>query len=69
MNKIESKAETCLSCGHYGYCLVYWGAECKRQGGNRIPRLKSMLVEAILKMAQKEFEKPEKAPNRVFEMV
>ncbi|MDD3364194.1 MAG: hypothetical protein PHZ03_04380 [Syntrophomonas sp.] len=59
MNKIESKTEMCLSCNHLGFCQVYWGAECKRQGGNRIPRMKPMLVEARQKVDQ---------PNKVIEM-
>ncbi len=30
----------CNSCVHYGYCMVYWGIDCKRQGGTRIPKMK-----------------------------
>jgi hypothetical protein len=30
----------CCRCNHYGFCQIYWGMECKRQGGKRIPRLK-----------------------------
>ena len=33
--------EKCLVCFHYGFCQLYWGTECKRQGGTRIPRLKN----------------------------
>ena len=68
MNKIESKTEMCLSCNHLGYCQVYWGAECKRQGGNRIPRMKPMLVEAKRKVDNMELKKPEKQHNTVFAM-
>ena len=32
--------EKCIICNHHDFCLVYWGKECKRQGGQRIPRLK-----------------------------
>lgn len=38
---VHSVTGRCLSCVHYGYCLIYWGAECKRQGGKKIPRVKS----------------------------
>jgi hypothetical protein len=31
----------CGTCNHFGYCKIYWGPECKRQGGDRTPRLKS----------------------------
>lgn len=40
MAKIASGMEFCNSCVHFGYCMVYWGVECKRQGGKRIPRMK-----------------------------
>ncbi len=38
---IETKftARTCLSCNYYHYCKVYWGKECKMQGGTKIPRI------------------------------
>ncbi len=42
MIKIEmSINERCTICTHFGYCQVYWGNECKRQGGSRTPRLKN----------------------------
>jgi len=41
--KIDIQDEMCSSCVHFGYCLVYWGVKCKRQGGNKIPRMKSSL--------------------------
>ena len=42
MFKIDSNVnESCRVCHHYGFCLVYWGNACKRQGGTRIPRLVS----------------------------
>lgn len=34
--------EECGDCNHFGYCKIYWGTDCKRQGGPRIPRLKSV---------------------------
>jgi hypothetical protein len=42
MTQMELRMETCLSCADLGYCLVRWGPECKRQGGTKIPRMKSM---------------------------
>ncbi len=45
MIKTESRTENCTSCVHFGYCMVYWGAECKRQGGKRIPRMKPTPVD------------------------
>jgi len=36
--------DLCYPCKHYGFCQIYWGAECKRQGGTRTPRLKSALL-------------------------
>lgn len=32
----------CFSCRDNEYCIVYWGLDCKRQGGSRIPRMKTM---------------------------
>ena len=34
-----NKNDKCFACNHLGYCQVYWGTECKRQGGNKTPRL------------------------------
>jgi len=45
MAKVESQNEICLSCGHYNFCSIYWGPKCKRQGGLKIPRMKSRPVE------------------------
>jgi hypothetical protein len=47
MTQMELRMETCLSCADLGYCLVRWGPECKRQGGTKIPRMKSMAAEKI----------------------
>lgn len=44
MTQIKSRAETCYSCDNFKFCLVHWGPECKRQGGVKIPRIKSMPV-------------------------
>ncbi len=40
IRKYYSTNKQCLICNHYNYCQVYWGSECKRQSGNRTPRLK-----------------------------
>lgn len=40
MKKIEAGMEFCNSCVHFGYCMIYWGVECKRQGGNKTPKMK-----------------------------
>lgn len=40
INDLHGNAE-CQTCKHFGFCKIYWGAECKRQGGIRTPRLKS----------------------------
>lgn len=52
MIKTESGTEYCTSCVHFGYCMVYWGVECKRQGGNRIPRMKPTPTFIIEKIAR-----------------
>ncbi len=45
MTKTESQKKShtgnCLFCIHGRFCLVNWGTDCKRQGGKKIPRLKS----------------------------
>ncbi len=40
INDLHDNAD-CRVCNHFGFCKVYWGPECKRQGGSRTPRLKS----------------------------
>lgn len=52
MIKTESGTEYCTSCVHFGYCMVYWGVECKRQGGNRTPRMKPTPVDIAEKNAR-----------------
>lgn len=43
MIKVEMTInDRCTICNHYGYCQIYWGSECKRQGGHRTPRLKTV---------------------------
>jgi len=36
--------------------MVYWGVECKRQGGNRIPRMKPTPIDIIEKNARPRIE-------------
>lgn len=56
-SQIKSCTENCESCIHYGYCLIFWGSECKRQGGHRIPRLNTTPQEAIKKkMVEKNYD-------------
>jgi len=52
MIKTESGTEKCTSCVHFGYCMIYWGVECKRQGGKRIPRMKPSPIDLIAKTAR-----------------
>lgn len=63
MIKTQVATEFCVSCGHYGYCMIYWGADCKRQGGKKTPRLKTRAAGEIqkasrLKAAQQRVELP-----------
>ncbi|MEA4926106.1 MAG: hypothetical protein VB084_12455 [Syntrophomonadaceae bacterium] len=48
INRQYSINEKCLDCNHLGYCQPYWGIACKRQGGNRLPRLKSVYTKQDL---------------------
>ena len=41
MSQLESNTKDCPSCCHFGFCMVYWETDCKRQGGTKIPRMKS----------------------------
>jgi hypothetical protein len=60
MAKLELTASYCISCGHFDFCQVNWGTDCKRQGGKKIPRLKSIAVDTrqiIPKTVSKNMEK------------
>jgi len=74
--------ETCLSCIHAKFCLVHWGTECKRQGGKRIPRMRSIKVKgkqnasksvkdvpAKKKPVNKKLEKPRQIIFNLFEPI
>ncbi len=52
MRKEGGMTKDCHSCGHWGFCLVKWGINCKRQGGKRIPRMKSSIIQARLSSIQ-----------------
>lgn len=69
MTKTEAQIERCMefcrSCIHFDFCSVYWGAECKRQGGKKIPRMTTKPIEAILKINRQEFKKPEKTGRQI----
>lgn len=43
--KKDNINEKCLQCNLYGYCQIYWGAQCKRQGGKKMPRMKKRQAE------------------------
>lgn len=51
MIKTEA-TEYCTSCVHFGYCMIYWGVQCKRQGGSKIPRMKPTPVDIAEKNAR-----------------
>lgn len=60
----EYLIDNCKSCNHYGFCLTLWGTECKRQGGHRIPRLKTTSVRASKKrLGKKHLCEKTKLPN------
>jgi len=58
MTKSNTDKKACLSCRHFKYCRVYWGVNCKRQGGTRIPRMKSLArVEKERQLEQQKSQK------------
>jgi hypothetical protein len=58
------KEEACLSCSHFGFCLVRWGIDCKRQGGNKIPRMKPIPVEERWMVDKQESKRPRRKPRQ-----
>jgi hypothetical protein len=54
--------EKCLDCNHLGYCQPYWGAACRRQGGTRLPRLKSTGIQ--LKLSEINLMKSQKRDSK-----
>ncbi len=68
MAEKEIEAETCLSCDHFGFCMVYWGAECKRQGGKKIPRMKSMSLAGKRRLDKWDAKKQKEPKNLTVEM-
>ncbi len=41
MNTQTERITACTPCNHFHRCKVHWGSECRKQGGRRIPRMKS----------------------------
>ncbi len=72
MTKLAVCTETCLSCHDSRFCLVRWGTECKRQGGKKIPRMKSVPLHPARKVEkpiQKKTEKPRPIIFNLFEPI
>jgi hypothetical protein len=72
MAKIEFQIETCRACHDAAYCTVHWGPACKRQGGNRIPRMKTTNVTGLDKIEKEQpnkVEKPRKRKNVMVEPI
>lgn len=67
--QMVSPKETCLACDHFGFCQVYWGIDCKRQGGYKIPRMKSLSKETKLKIKMPEAEQPKKQRDKKFQIL
>ena len=64
MTNMELRRENCDSCNHSMFCMIYWGKECRRQGGNRIPRMKSMMTPARRKADNKEQNRSVRPENQ-----
>lgn len=48
MNKQSERNQHCDKyCRQYHRCAVHWGTDCKRQGGRKIPRMKSYPQEFV----------------------
>lgn len=79
MSLLESRNQICLLCSKFSFCIVHWGPDCKRQGGKRIPRMKSVNTELRWKADKQEaklykadklekFEKADKLSNQITKM-
>ncbi len=64
MAKTKSRTEQCLYCNHFGFCLIPWGTKCKRQGGKKIPCVKSMPFE----LRPKGKKKQQKPNNKIIKI-
>jgi hypothetical protein len=71
MKKDEQQPLTCPSCNFFGYCQIYWGSKCKRQGGTKIPRMKAMSREQKQKLRKKKEEnhRPKHDMPEIFESI
>lgn len=57
MDKIELLMDYCSTCHHFDFCLIHWGADCKRHGGKKIPRLRTTTAEERKKISQRQSAK------------
>ncbi len=74
MDKMVMAIESCLACHDSKYCKVRWGTACKRQGGKRIPRMKTITVKKIYHIEAKKhklnkLEERKTKDNGVFEPI
>ena len=54
MAPTATSTANCKSCNHLGFCSVNWGPDCKRQGGKKTPRMKSMKIEVSYNLDKKQ---------------
>lgn len=69
MNIQAERTSTCNSCNHFHRCKVHWGSECKRQGGKRIPRMKSYPQEFHNEVSETVLETRQERRSRIREVL
>jgi hypothetical protein len=67
MNTQTERITTCTPCNHFHRCKVHWGSECRKQGGKRIPRMKSYPQEFHAELSEIQVEAKQEKRNRIRE--
>ena len=62
-SQVRTSTEGCSPCVHFDFCLVNWGTKCKRQGGTKIPRMKSRYTEETIIVDLRTLKKPDRPLN------
>ena len=70
MNKQAERTYYCDNyCNQFYRCNVHWGADCKRQGGKKIPRMKQLAYRDYNRGRQVEPEAKEVKRSRIKEVL
>lgn len=70
MNKQAERTAFCDKyCRDFDRCKIYWGADCRKYGGKKIPKMKAPLRENTVTEKSKVEPKPNKVKKSIADSI